>query len=113
MVMLDIDAKERKEAQLIYARQLGRELARRISGRVVLYDSGNGYWLVGLKQVSPDQWQEAYRWARSRGEPFDQIHIEASLKWQRTTLRVSRKGNGQEIKRLEVFDYPDVHADND
>jgi hypothetical protein len=113
--MLDIDAKEkgRKEAYLIYARELAHQLAERIAGPVVLYDSGAGYWLVGLKRLSPDQWQKAYRWARSRGQPFDQIHVEASLKWQRTTLRVSRKGNGQQIKRLEYFDYPHVHTHND
>jgi hypothetical protein len=101
--MLDIDAGEKKTAMLHTARDLAQRLATRINGPVALYDSGRGFWLVGLKALTPEEWRSDYLWAKAIGAPFDAIHVEASMKWGRTTLRVSTKGNGHSIRRLGIF----------
>jgi len=106
IVMLDIDTPpEKHDAYVWTAKGLAYKLANMLNCPVAIYDSGAGYWLVGLKPVEPETWKSAYRWAVVYGHPFDQIHAEASLKWNRTTLRVSDKGNGHRpIKKvLEVI----------
>jgi hypothetical protein len=112
LVMLDIDAQQNKDALRPLVRQLAQRLCSVLSAPVGLYDSGRGYWLVALKGVSQRDWRGAYLWAKAHGSPFDPIHIEATLKWGRTTLRVSTKENGEQIRRIEIFENPAVHTDN-
>lgn len=100
IVMLDIDGGSKKDALLPRVKEVAHALAKRLGCFVNIYDSGNGYWLIALKKLSQPEWRSAYYWAVSEGDPIDQIHAEASLKWNRTTLRVSDKGDSQEIRKI-------------
>jgi hypothetical protein len=101
--MLDIDAPDKKDAMYAVAARLAKRLVDMWGAPVAVYDSGRGYWLVLLRRLAPKDWETVYRWAQLQGSPFDQIHIEASLKWHRTTLRVSPKNGENDIKLVALY----------
>jgi hypothetical protein len=89
--MFDIE-----ERDLAAARQLAQYLKRRYPfATVAVFDSGRGFHVVARVTLHRDEFEKLYRdvmrYCKVNGIPLDYTHAELSIKYKRTTLRISKK----------------------
>ena len=87
-------------------RIIAMELSQLTQSDVGIFDSGNGFWLVSKNTLEKERWLGIYNHALKHyaDEGLDVIHAELSIKYGKTTLRISPK-NGKQNKLLEVIEY--------
>ena len=76
--------------------KLAYTLAEMTYDDVGVFASGNGgYWVIGHKDVMPDEYKKLYGWALSYHiELIDIVHTYLSIKYGKTTFRLDEK-NGK------------------
>jgi len=85
---------------------VGQWLANELQDTVGLFKTPNGYWTVNKHEIIFTKWETAYEEALLKFgdyDGFDKVHAHLSLKYKKTTLRVSPK-NGETHKLVEVIE---------
>jgi hypothetical protein len=107
-----------EEKNFLHAEDLAKFLVAKLKATVGIFETDKGFHIVAKRLLDREGFKKIYEdvidYCKNKGYALDLQHAELSIKYGRTTLRISRKPNPNSTvpKLIKTFKYPCLHINS-